>query len=37
MNGDNIVLKMESATMLVVVSSEHPQSIPGGTIFEKKN
>ena len=37
MNDNNIVLKRESATKFVVVSSDNPESIPVGTIFEKKN
>lgn len=37
MNDDNIVLKRESATKFVVVSSEDPESIPVGTVFEKYN
>lgn len=37
MNDNNIVLKRESATKFVVVSSEYPENIPVGTIFEKKN
>ncbi len=36
-NDDNIVLKRETATKFVVVSSANPDSIPVGTVFEIDN